>query len=58
MILNGHFDAFGVESQLIDTELSIEQARERFAADDHGRSKADLADFSRRVRPWRYENPA
>ncbi len=58
MILNGHFDAFGVERQLIDTELSIEQARERFAADDHGRSKADLADFSRRVRPWRYENPA
>lgn len=57
MILNGNFDAFGVERQLIDTELPIEQARERFAADEHGRSKPDLADFSRRVRPWRYESP-
>lgn len=57
MILNGNFDAFGVERQLIDTQLPIEEARERFAADDHGRSSPDLEDFSRRVRPWRYETP-
>ena len=55
LIFNAGFDAYGIERGLIDTDLPIDRAREVFAADDHGRSSHDMGDYSRRIRPWRYE---
>ncbi len=53
-ILNAGFDKFGIEQGLIDTDLDVVRARERFAADELGRAAQDLEAFSTRVRPWRH----
>ncbi|HEX6315747.1 MAG TPA: DUF4105 domain-containing protein [Gemmatimonadaceae bacterium] len=50
VLLPGYSDALALERGLLDTDLSLEQARHRFRINERVRRFADAPDFSARIR--------
>ena len=50
ILLPGYSDAIAMRRGLIDTDLTLEEARERYMITDEALRYADRSDFSRRIR--------